>query len=109
MKKILISILALGSISSSLHAQCYADLCSNVTITHMSVSAYEITVKTTGRESDLTSCSAKAGDALILDNTTGNKNEFFKMLLEAKKNHTRVSINSHRNRHGECSIYLVRM
>jgi len=91
MKKILLSILAIGATSVIAQAACIADGCYNVTVDKVFVTnTGTIYVGTSGDESTLT-CGALGNSYIILPTGTA-QNQLFSMLLTAQTTKRLINI-----------------
>ena len=99
------SVLALGAISSSFHAECSSSSCRNVTIDKIFISRSGIiNIKTSGNERNLISCRAINGNELRLDFNITAKNELYDILVTAKADRSRINVNVVPNSFEACTI-----
>ena len=92
MKKLLISALALGTMSTSIYAGCNSNGCYDVTIDRLTITdAGKIVVGTSGNESAL-ACTSPAGVYMTMDNSTVGKNAIFSLLLTARTTKSKISL-----------------
>jgi len=92
MKKILISLMALGTLSTATYADCSGGACSSVKIDSILIlSNGSITVGTSGTETGLT-CAAAGGKYLAIDANAVGKNAMYSALLTAQTTKATLSI-----------------
>lgn len=92
MKKIIMSVLALGVLNTSLFADCSGAACTQVDITRLYMTDYgTIFVGTSGTESSL-NCSANGGSYLSIRNADIGKNALFSLLLTAQTTKKKIDI-----------------
>ena len=106
MKKILISLMALGTLSTATYAGCNAGACSSVKIESILIlSNGSITVGTSGTETGLT-CTASGGRYLAIDANSIGKNAMYSALLTAQTTKATLSIRTNDDA-GACKITYV--
>jgi len=92
MKKILISVLAMGAISTSVYAGCAGTACTQVDITRLYMTDYgTIFVGTSGIETSL-NCNPNGGSYLSVRNADVGKNALYSMLLTAQTTKRKLDI-----------------
>ena len=106
MKKLLISLMALGTLSTATYAACNAGACSDVTVDFILVLGNgSITVGTSGTETGLT-CAASGGKYLAIPSAAAGKNAMYSALLTAQTTKAKLSIRTNDDA-GACTIAYV--
>jgi len=92
MKKVLMSVLALGAISSSVYAECVSGWCSDVEVTRLLTTVDgNILVATSGDESAL-ACTSPGNEYMTLSKDDPGQKNLYSLLLTAKTTKTKVMI-----------------
>jgi len=92
MTKTLISLMAMGILSTATYAECNAGACSDVTVDFILVlNNGSITVGTSGTETGLT-CAASGGKYLSIPADSVGKNAMYSALLTAQTTKAKLSI-----------------
>ena len=92
MKKILMSVLAMGLISTTVHAGCNGGACSDVKIDFILVLGNgSISVGTSGTETGL-QCAASGGKYLAIPADVAGKNAMYSALLTAQTTGKKLSL-----------------
>lgn len=92
MKKVLISVLAIGMISSNLYGACTAKSCANVKITKVNATfGGTIYIATDGSESAL-NCTSPGNAYVSVGATDAGKNALYSMMLTAQTTGKKVNI-----------------
>ena len=106
MKKILVSLLTFGALSTTAFAgSCSGGACNSVTVDYILVlNSGTITVGTSGNETGL-SCTASGGKYLAISANDPGKNAMYSALLTAQTTKKPVSIRV--NDSGNCKIAYV--
>ena len=105
MKKILISVLAMGAMTMSLNAGCIATGCNNVKVTKLYMtSTGTLYVGTDGIETNL-ACGGVSGVYMSLREGDVGKNAMYSLLLTAKTTNKPVTIRVSSD--AECRVIYV--
>jgi len=103
MKKFLMSVLALSSVSSYLYGACSGTACTNVKITEVYATfGGTIYIGTDGNEGSL-SCTSPGNAYVSIGATDAGKNALYSMMLTAKTTGKKVKIRIQNNTQG-CRI-----
>lgn len=105
MKRILMSVILLGAVSSSLYAGCSGRYCTDVSIEKLSVLASgAVYIDTDGTEVSLT-CTPVSGKYIVLSGP--EKNTMYSTLLTAFTTKKKITIATENNGGGECTAQYV--
>ena len=110
MKKSILALTIAGLFTTSAYATCASTACQNVEITNIYVQADGQTfIQTSGDESQLTGCTARAGAYIILSTTAIGKNQIYSALLTAATTKKKITVQVQADGSSECEIAYLSM
>lgn len=110
MKKFLLALTIAGLFTTSAYATCASTACQNVEITNVYIQADGQTfIQTSGDESQLTGCTARANAYVILSATAVGKNQLYSALLTAATTKQKITVMVTPNTNGECEVAYLSM
>jgi len=110
MKKSLLALTLTGLLTTFTYANCASTACQNVQITNIYVQSDGQTfVQTSGDESLLTGCTARAGAYVILSTSALGKNQVYSALLTAATTNKAITVQVQADANGECEVAYLSM
>lgn len=92
MKKILMSVLTFGTLTTGIYAECWSQACSNVNITKLLLTASGTLYVGTNGDEGLLNCQSPGNSYTSLTNSDVGKNAMYAALLAAKASGEKVTI-----------------
>ena len=106
MKKLLVSVITAGALSTGAYADCSGGACSNITVDYlMALNSGTIVVGTSGDESGL-SCAANGGKYMYIGANVAGKNAMYSALLTAQTTKKQITIRTN-DSSSECNIAYI--
>jgi len=110
MKKSILAVAVAALFTTSAYATCASTACQNVQITNVYVQADGQTfIQTSGDESQLTGCTARAGAYVIVSTTALGKNQIYSALLTAQTTNKAITVQVQADGGGECEVAYLSM